>query len=118
MVLYDLVEELLTMNEELRNSDKKLVWEVWKRLGFIHGGVLSENQFMRDDLPPIESITRARRKAQELKPALRASAPVEQARRRIAEDKGTTVFREKVNAQPKGHYEYRGGSAVWVEDSV
>ncbi len=41
-----------------------------------------------------ESITRARRKAQELHPELRATRPIEQNRRKKESSKGTFIFRD------------------------
>lgn len=35
MKIYDMVKQLLTDNPELRNSDKKLIWEVWEKLDLI-----------------------------------------------------------------------------------
>lgn len=121
MVIYDLVKNLLEDYPKLRNSDKKLIWTVWYRMGFNNGEVMTKEQFISPDLPPIESITRARRKVVENHPELEADDPVEKARRKKAEEKGTFIYREKVEGKPvkekpKGHWDTSTGIAKWIEE--
>lgn len=99
MKLYDTVKELLVRYPQLRNSDKLLVWNVWGKLGFITQTTHVEGIILREDFlkaPPIESITRCRRKIQERYPTLQASQPVERARREKEKAKGTFVYNEDV----------------------
>lgn len=71
------VERLLRANETLRANDKRLVFNVWLK---ILKQKLEASEFekvksvfvllLRTEIPPIESITRARRKIQEKNPEL------------------------------------------------
>lgn len=94
--IYDLVKDLLTLYPPIRNSDKKLIWAVWTRLGLVtHGRVSSyiskENFYLA---PASESVTRARRKIQELHPELQATSSVKRERTVKEKTKGSFVFRE------------------------
>lgn len=108
MKTYDLVTKILTNNPKTRDSDKLLIWEVYKSTGIIktveHFGlreaILREN-FLSSNIPPTESITRARRKAQEKNENLRASPGVEKARREKENQKGTFIFREETKIANK-----------------
>ena len=58
-----IVEQVLRDKPETRDSDKKLIVEVWERLGFF----LSEQQKVKFyNLPSTESIRRVRQRIQEL----------------------------------------------------
>lgn len=96
-IMYNMVVKLLVDDPALRDSDKKLLWAVWTVQGFIkttvNGSLLMFGDFLDERLVTPEAITRARRKVQERYPELRASAKVERARRKKAEEKGTHVFR-------------------------
>ncbi len=97
MKTYDLVKEILTLVPDARNSDKVLIWEVWRRQHRVQGIVqefIKQSDFYK--AASIESIVRARRKVQQLVPSLRASTPVEKRRRVLAANKGTHIFRENV----------------------
>ena len=94
MKLYDQVLQLLKDNPELRSSDKKLLWEVWRRQGCITNGVLGYEKFVHGHLATPESVTRCRRKIQELHLELGASLAVKNERKRKAKLKGTGVYRE------------------------
>lgn len=90
--LYDQVKMLLENNPRLRNSDKALIWAV---LSVTSDGIyqgVSRERFMA--CPSFESITRARRKVQELNPWLQATKQVRRERAHKASQKGTFIFRE------------------------
>lgn len=94
MKLYDKVKEILESNPETRDSDNKLIWEVWRYLDLTNGDMIDKWDFMK--APASESITRARRKIQELHPHLRATKVVQEARKEKQEEKGTFIFREQL----------------------
>lgn len=94
MKLYDTVLELLINHPELRDSDKKLIWRVWEIEAGKRLALISLEYYMGLTTP--ESITRCRRKIQELRPALQGSEFVTNARREKAEEKGTFIFRERL----------------------
>lgn len=102
--IYDIVVETLTQKPDTRDSDKKLIWEIYKSLGHVRPMtpriirpvfyVLKHEDFLVG--PSFESITRARRKAQELNPALRAVNQVTTGRASKATTKGNFIFTEEV----------------------
>lgn len=98
--LYDTVKRIMEQHPVARNSDKALMWFVWQLKGHV---ILSEQKgqsyiswinFANCESP--ESITRARRKVQELHPELGATKPIAQARRKKAETGGNFVFHQTV----------------------
>lgn len=99
--LYDVVKKLLTNYPALRDSDKLLMWNVWGIEGFIssYGNSLvrhiTRDNFMK--ATSAESITRCRRKIQEEFPELQSSKNIKEARDQKASEKGTFVYREKIN---------------------
>lgn len=96
--IYDLIKDLLIENPDLRNSDRKLIWRVWEHLGHTTEGVnLTYFEFIK--APSTETIRRCRQKIQELNPELQATARVRKERKVIEDQKGTHVFRVKVNEQ-------------------
>ena len=76
MKIYDLVKNILENSEQTRNSDKLLIWEVYKKIGIVKDvewfgdreAIIRDN-FLSARIPATETITRARRKIQELHPA-------------------------------------------------
>lgn len=91
--LYDLIKESLEEHEQLRNSDKALMFTIWNKMGLVHDRSISYENFKKAPTP--ESITRARRKVQELHPELQATSGVVRSKRQQKErTKGTFVFRE------------------------
>jgi len=97
MTIYELVKDILTNYPATRDSDHKLVWSVWIKEGKVIGGKISLDDFLATT--PIESITRARRKIQEEHPELQASPIIQEARKEKEQDKGTFVYREKVDVK-------------------
>lgn len=97
---YDLVKELLTDYPELRDSDKKLIWEVWERLSLTYWMSITDQVCItKEDFmnaPSTESIRRCRQKIQETHPELRGTEKIQRARKAIADQKGTHVYRETV----------------------
>lgn len=96
MTLFNLVRKLLIERRELRDSDKKLIWEVWRCQGLVdlNDRIGFKDLFFVATTP--ESITRARRKVAELNPHLKGSPSVEHNRRAKRRSKGTFIFRESV----------------------
>lgn len=90
--IYDLVKELLVKYPELRDSDKKLIWNVWGHQGLVWSGSVVKEDYMRGFSP--ESITRCRRKLQEQYPELQSSKRVQEFREKKADQKGTFIYRE------------------------
>ena len=108
--LYDLVKFLLKQHKDFRSEDRKLIWRVWEHQDLVYMGAITEENFLESQ--PIESITRARRKIQELHPELQASEAVRNHRNRTKKQKGTHIYRERVTqfqprdfSQPKDLFE-------------
>ena len=100
MKIYDLIKITLEDYPETRNSDKKLIWRVWCKLGYIDTGyALYEEDFMRS--PSTETIRRCRQKIQELNPELQATRRIRGLRKSVELQRGTHVFREKVIEQTR-----------------
>lgn len=93
MKLYDQVKSLLEKYPELRNSDMKLLWSVWYMNNLVVNGQISRENFYKANSP--ESITRARRKVQELNEHLSADKDVKLERDKKKQEKGTFIFREQ-----------------------
>lgn len=91
---YDLIKKLLTNDPELRDSDKKLIWEVWDQLNLTDSFVyISRLNFMK--APSTETIRRCRQKIQELHPELQSSKRIRELREEKEKEKGTFIFREQ-----------------------
>ena len=98
--LYDFIKETLTDYPETRNSDKNLIWKVWSELGYIDTGyALYEEDFKRAPSP--DTITRCRRKIQEINPELGPTRKVRGLRKHIEKQKGTFIFREETLEQTR-----------------
>ena len=93
--LFDLVKRLLEEKPERRNSDKKLMWAVWYKLGYATEDEIRFYDFLGLKCPTPESITRCRRKIQENFPHLKGSRKVQELRAEKESEKGTFVYREK-----------------------
>jgi hypothetical protein len=96
--LYLLVKQLLTEQPELRDSDKKLIWKVWKKLGLLSYWSAGEQIDYGDFLtaPSTETIRRCRQSIQEHCPGLRSSKKVQEAKDRKEATKSTFIYREPV----------------------
>lgn len=94
--LYDLVKDLLIVDATLRDSDKKLMWEVWRREGFIVSGFLNYTSFLDKRFTIPETIRRIRQKVQEKNHHLRSSKPVQDYKNEKRRTKGTFAFREPI----------------------
>jgi hypothetical protein len=96
-LVYDLVMSLLESYPILRDSDKLLLWNVWGELGLLSSlestTCLTKEAFLKAPTP--ETITRCRRKIQELHPELGPSVNVKKARAEKAETGGNFIFREE-----------------------
>lgn len=118
--LYDTVKELLETIPETRNSDQVLVWTVYGILGYAKDGAITKASFLHKNIPPFESISRARRKIQELHPDLQATPAVQAKREEKELDKGMFVFHEKAVKKkgPDGHFEIRDGREVFIKETT
>lgn len=104
MKLFERVKSILITNPNTRNSDKLLIGEVLKSIGAVtkidYFGVKEAvllDKLLSGNFPSFESITRARRKVQELHPELEAtSSQVRAARKQKQSTKGTFVYREEI----------------------
>lgn len=97
--LYDAVKKILVEIPSTRNSDKSLYWKILEKIGlvygYIDGGTITFKKFLK--APSYESVSRARRKIQEIHPLLRATLPsVRKARKQKQATKGTFMYREKL----------------------
>ena len=91
MKLYEEIKMLLIAYPELRDSDRKLIWEIWKRQGVVKGDALRFEDFMLAALP--ENIRRTRQKIQEKFEGLRSSVPVQEIKKDKQHYKGTFAYR-------------------------
>lgn len=96
MKLYDLVKTVLATNPDTRNDDKLLVWATWNSLGYVGGGMLLREDFMKHNVPSSDSITRAGRKVREDHPGLRPSNYVRRLRKKKQDTKGMFIYHERV----------------------
>lgn len=93
--IYNLIKELLTNHPALRNSDKKLIWSVWIKLGQVHNNGILLQDFL--DSPSTETIRRCRQKIQEQYPELQATKRIKELRQAKEETKGTFIFKEQIS---------------------
>lgn len=99
MKLYDIVINLLIDHPVLRDSDRRLIWNVWYRQGLIsinddNDSFITKGDFLK--AASTESIRRCRQKIQEERPELGPSAYVKEARRKKQANKGTFIYREEL----------------------
>jgi hypothetical protein len=96
--LYDVIKGLLEKYPALRDSDRKLIWNVWGHMGFLSG--ISPNQYVNRGAfmlaPHFESIRRCRQKIQEKHPELRSSQTVMEAKIDKQHERGTFIYREPI----------------------
>ena len=72
----DLVYMTLRAEPATRNSDRALIYSIYKKFG-VNAGESFEDVLFNEDLPSFETIRRARQKAQADFPNLRADEAVE-----------------------------------------
>jgi len=77
--LYPLVMEIMEEQPETRSSDKQLILSVYKKVGVDIWSPFTE-VLTNKDIPPMESITRCRRRVQEHHPNLLGAESVEEQR--------------------------------------
>lgn len=102
MKLQDIVKIILTKYPETRKNDKRLIWFVWNfkqgtRLNY-QTPQLSKILFMDYmQMPSSESITRAKRKVQELYPELKLkNAPTHKNRGSISENNASRCIDKNI----------------------
>jgi hypothetical protein len=103
MKIYDLVKRILERDPFARNSDKVLLWEVWEYQGAVCEKIdirtlkrqkyINKEMFLDGRLISTETITRARRKVQEIHKNLRASKYIQAERRSREKTKGLFIFK-------------------------
>jgi hypothetical protein len=98
MTLKAKIKKLLEIKPQLRNSDKELLLEIFRIKGV---GLTQAQEEKIRDLPAFESITRARRKAQEEYEKLQAVEVIKQAK----QVKETEYRSEYSNKQGKFNYQ-------------
>lgn len=102
--IYDIVKKILENIPATRNSDKLLVTEVLRYGGYIKNveyfgdkEAILLSDILRGNMPSFETITRARRKVQELHPELESTSnAVRSARSQKQDTKGTFIYRETI----------------------
>ena len=105
MKVYDLVKQILTDYPATRDSDKRLIWQVWAELDLLsYDWRINKVHFL--EAPACESITRARRAIQKWDreraekfgglPKLQPSKVINKLRREKESKQGTFVFHEQV----------------------
>ena len=105
MKIYDLIKRMLEINPSLRDSDKRLIFEIWKYEGLTEytkptGEIsITFGNFMKATTP--ETITRARRQVQESNPHLQAKERVKQARSERAKKGHQIVFGQSIDGKFK-----------------
>jgi len=90
--MYDLVKMILKQDEQSGSDDRRLIWVVYKSMGFVREDSLDYENFRRCPTP--ETITRARRKVQELCPEL-ADEKTKEKRLERESKKGYFIFNER-----------------------
>ncbi len=124
MTLKDLVYKILLENSETRDSDKKLIWEVWKRLGLLrevsvakdtNGEWLFREEITKDrfmSAPSNESVRRVRQQLQRSDlltgtKFIQPSPKIKKERVKLAKEKGFSYMEGKqpVYNPEKGVYE-------------
>lgn len=95
--LYMMVRDILDEYPKCKDSDKKLQWKVYDKLGLTEfDGSISFKNFVNG--PSFESIRRIRQKLAEKYPEYRGSKEVTAKRKEKEESKGTFAYREYVDA--------------------
>ena len=97
MTIEEKIKKLLELKPQLRNSDKELLLEVFRIKGV---GLTQEQEKMIKDLPAFESITRARRKAQENDDNVQAIEKIRQERQAKEAE-----YRSEYSNQSKFNYQ-------------
>lgn len=98
MKLYDRIKFLLGASAEYRNSDRKLIWRIWKDEFLVdspysQAEAITFEAFMKATSP--ETCRRTRQKVQSDHPELQSDKQVLEAKKRIQNQKGTFVYREE-----------------------
>jgi len=98
-----LVYDILLVDQGCRNSDRKLIWRVWKELGFVDNdfSTISEEKYM--NAPSSESVRRCRQALQrtDLLSGEKLIQPAE------------AVKKQRVNMAKTKGYEFQQGKAVY-----
>lgn len=103
--VYDLVKRILIRDEQARNSDKELIWQVYKEIGVVkevewfgtREAVIKEN-FLSGELPSFETIRRTRQKIQETELKATSKSVIE-ARKQKQDTKGNFIYREELTSE-------------------
>lgn len=107
MTIKKLVYDILVVSQECRNSDKKLIWEIYKQLGFVEHylDTLSKENFFKAPSP--ESIRRVRQQLQREdlltgKNLIQPAEEIKKVRVKMSREKGYTYMqgKEQFNFNP------------------
>lgn len=105
MKLYDRIKFLLGASSDYRNSDRKLIWRIWKDEFLTDANWNGEESityeyFMK--ATSTESIRRMRQKIVEKHPELQSDKKILALKKIKESTKGNFVFQEKVEVIKKG----------------
>ncbi len=105
ITLKNLIYSILLENKETRDSDKKLIWEVWCKLGFAYFSITNNNSYIIDEntfikTPPIESIRRCRQSLQRTDllsgaKLIQPSPKIKETRVKLSKEKGASYMMGK-----------------------
>lgn len=108
MKLYPVVKNILIKYPDTRDSYKKLLWEVWRELGYLNSGALYYSGLMKRGCPTFESVTRASRYVKIDNPTLRGNKDVLLFKKKKQSTKGTFAYREEVKKEYIPQYDSEG----------
>jgi predicted HAD superfamily hydrolase len=104
MKLYDRCLDILKRNQQARNSDKVLIWEVFRETGtLMDGQVITKDGWMGS--VSTESIRRCRQKIQETHPELQADNVIQTYRKGIEVNFPKFVFDEEKITEKEKQYQ-------------
>jgi hypothetical protein len=92
--LETLITSLLTDNENYRNSDNELIWQIWTMEGYIKNGAINLEDFK--NAPSHKSIVRVRAKVQQDNPELKANDFTLAKREQLSQSKSDFGANEKI----------------------
>lgn len=92
--LYDRCLDILKRDPLARNSDKVLIWEVFKETYTVKDGRIDFDAWMNS--VSTESVRRCRQKIQETHQELQADNVIQTYRKGIQKQKGTHIYREVI----------------------
>lgn len=105
MTLKKIIYDILLVDQGCRNSDRKLIWRVWKELGFVDNNfsTISEEKYMI--APNFESCRRVRQQLQREdllsgRKLIQPSEEIKKTRVNMAKEKGYIYIQGKAVYNP------------------